>query len=890
MATAAGAVGDDWLPMSSSDPIVHAVLASAQERIRATLDAAVVEVANNLLVLMKSAGTYRERGQLAFAQIHILETRELLLTSFASALRERIDDDVASQADNRGQASTTDWQTIGLVDEGQIEEKISFERIGQLIAHTGEAELRELDAYMSSVLRHGWADPRRNPLRGAVLGRALHKAIEKITDEADTQKIFGRELGQAMANAMPACFREIVGDLQKRGIKKTDLAMRAADEFSARPQKAAGSSFDELRKQWEASWIGRVPNEQPPPRSWEASILGRFNDIDPLPRDADGESSAALLDRLIRGGMPGTIGPAGGTRPSAAAAADAELMKLLRRLNGGGTYMGEFDALPRDTGYGSDNGELPLDAAHDDFTPTRPGVPLGAAYEQPPSNGFSGLMARNLIRAHRAELLQATRGQLDHLVIDVVSSLFDQILSDARVPPEMARQLARLQLPVLRAALADNSFFSSRRHPVRRFINRVGSLACAFDSFDGGPAKQLLDRTRALVDEIVDGDFDELDLYEAKLLELERFVADQTHAEIRASAAAATLRGKELEWRVQQRFSERLRGALEPLALPAFLLEFLIGAWAQAIVMATRREGADAAYPLRLRKTATDLVKSVQPKRSPAERKDFVARLPALMAELTQTMKFVDWPQAAQDEFFGQLVTHHAGSLKGAQKSELDHNMLMRSLEAAFRTPVPSADEAAEAAPEGTALPALEQRFSLEEELAIGLVSEHEVDWSHAVAAAVSATAPVAAPVRPPQPAPALAIAGGVASLPLIDTAALKPVDVAAAPEPIELPDSPELASGPQLRDHLQLGFSYQLNLKNEWQKVRLTYMSPARSLFLFSHGAKNRETVSMTARTLGRLCAAGRMRAFENAFLVDRATQRARQQLAKSARGAAAH
>src|SRR6185295_1110607 len=224
---------------------------------------------------------------------------------------------------------------------------------------------------------------------------------------------------------------------------------RPADESLARPQKAAGAAFEEVRRQWEASWIGRMPSEQAPLRSWEASILGRFNDVDPMPRDADVESSAALLDRLIRGGMPGTIGPPGGTRPSAAAAADAELIKLLRRLNGGGTYLGEFDALPRDTGYGSYNGELAAEATHEDFTPTRPGVPLGVAYEQPPSNGLSGLMAVNLIRAHRAELLQATRGQLDHLVIEVVSSLFDQILSDARVPPEMARQLARLQLPVL---------------------------------------------------------------------------------------------------------------------------------------------------------------------------------------------------------------------------------------------------------------------------------------------------------------------------------------------------------------------------------------------------------------------------------------------------------
>ena len=75
------------------------------------------------------------------------------------------------------------------------------------------------------------------------------------------------------------------------------------------------------------------------------------------------------------------------------------------------------------------------------------------------------------------------------MVIDVVGSLFDQILSDPKVPPQMARQIARLQLPVLRAALGDATFFSSRRHPVRRFVNRIASLACAFDDLDDDPAR-----------------------------------------------------------------------------------------------------------------------------------------------------------------------------------------------------------------------------------------------------------------------------------------------------------------------------------------------------------------------------------------------------------------
>ena len=282
---------------------------------------------------------------------------------------------------------------------------------------------------------------------------------------------------------------------------------------------------------------------------------------------------------------------------------------------------------------------------------------------------------------------------------------------------------------------------------------------------------------------------------------------------------------------------------------------------------------------------------SIQPKRSLEERKQFVVSLPGLMSELTHGMKSVEWPQAAQDEFFGQLISQHSGSLKGTARSDLDHNMLVRTLEAAFRTPVPTAEEAAaEPEPEQAAVevPVVEQRFSAAEGQAIGLISEGEIDWSRhpanearaAMAKRAAETAAAALPTRrkrrPRSTFPRCRSDGDV-PFPTLSherpkNDASKPPADPAMEEPVE---SPELAPGPQLREHLQLGFTYQLNLKDHWEKVRLTYMSPGRTLFLFAHGAKGRETISMTARTLGRLCEGGRMRAFENAFLIDRATQR---------------
>jgi hypothetical protein len=887
--------------MSLSDSSTTAALAAAQDKIRACAAPIVVEVANVLLMQMKSAATYRERGELAFAQIHILESRELFLASFAAALSNCVADDiVAKHESGPAENAQTNWESISLVNEDQVEERISFGRIGQLISHRCEAELRELDGYMGTLLQTGWADPDRNPLRGSVLGLALYKAIEKITEEPVTQKIFGRELGQALAKAMPACYRSIITELQQLGVRPTELSIRQTDVFNARAgtQRAwPGAAFDEARKAWEASWQGRLGAENPgAARDWERSILGRH--VDPIADGSDPESSSSLLDRLVRGAMPRWYGATqGGPRVPGAAEADVELMNLLRRLSGGASYRGDPDPRPP----ASDYDPFTHDGDFDFGSSTRPGVPLGAYQVQPPSNGLSGLMAANLIRSHREELMRASRGKLDQLIIEVVSSLFDQILSDARVPPQMARQIARLQLPVLRIALVDGSFFSSRRHPIRRFINRIASLACAFDSFESGPALELLEQVSGLVKEIVDGDFDQLQLYDAKLLELERFVAERTHAEIRESAAAATLRGKELEWRVQQRFSRSLFNALEPLALPAFVRDFLAGVWGQAIVMASRGDGAESTHAQALRRTGVALVTSIQPKRSLEERKQFVVSLPGLMSELTEGMKFVGWPQAAQDEFFGQLISQHSGSLKGTPRSELDHNMRVRNLEAAFRTPVPSAEEAAaEPEPEQAEVPVIEQRFSAAEGRAIGLISESEIDWSRhpanearAALAKREAAAAAAQASDPARPASVDAAPGDVATgdvpFPALshreEIATAKPAQDAAAEEPVE---SPELAPGPQLREHLQLGFSYQLNLKDQWEKVRLTYMSPGRTLFLFAHGAKGRETISMTARTLARLCAGGRMRAFENAFLIDRATQRTRQQLAGLGRNGA--
>jgi hypothetical protein len=402
---------------------------------------------------------------------------------------------------------------------------------------------------------------------------------------------------------------------------------------------------------------------------------------------------------------------------------------------------------------------------------------------------------------------------------------------------------------------------------VRRFVNRIASLACAFDDFDEGPGKQFLDRVRNLVQEIVEGDFDQIEIYAAKLAALETFIADQTHGEAQQQGAVSTLGDKETELRLQQRYMLQLQSALKPLALPDYLRDFLSQVWSQAMVLAVSRDGAASDRATRYRRVGRDLVMSVQAKGSLALRKKFLMQLPPLMKDLNEGLALVGWPEGAQREFFGKLLPAHAESLKGQPQSELDHNMMVKQLEAIFSLAVPGIESlsAADPVPEVDA-EMIAQRFSPEEAKRVGLVTESAVDWSGSIDIDLSAEADTGANTS----------TGAETENSTLSTLSGIDVDLSLA-----MADPAEPSRGPQLMDHIKLGFAYQMHMKDEWQKVRLAHVSSGRSFFVFTRGKKHQETISVTARMLARMCETGRLRAVESAYLMERATLRARKQLA---------
>lgn len=72
----------------------------------------------------------------------------------------------------------------------------------------------------------------------------------------------------------------------------------------------------------------------------------------------------------------------------------------------------------------------------------------------------------------KAKVIAARENQ----IIDVSNSIFDTILTDVQIPDNMQNWLARMEMPVLKMAINDESLFVDRDHLVRQVVNKIAQL------------------------------------------------------------------------------------------------------------------------------------------------------------------------------------------------------------------------------------------------------------------------------------------------------------------------------------------------------------------------------------------------------------------------------
>ncbi|WP_304640591.1 DUF1631 domain-containing protein [Pseudomonas sp.] len=228
--------------------------------------------------------------------------------------------------------------------------------------------------------------------------------------------------------------------------------------------------------------------------------------------------------------------------------------------------------------------------------------------------------------------------RVDDDVINLVSMLFDFILDDRNLPAALKALVGRLQLPILRVAIADKSFFSLSSHPARRLLNDLARATMGWNDHDDLGKDQLHQLLEDMVGKLLTEPEPQAQLFERLHAGLQSFVeAEQRRAgrfeQRTRDAEEGRARIEAARFRVASLLNDLLLGR----TLPVLVVDFLRDSWSQIMQMVWLREGDSSADWRQAAESAAQLIASIEPclpEQVDARRQSNRALLAALAAQL----------------------------------------------------------------------------------------------------------------------------------------------------------------------------------------------------------------------------------------------------------------
>lgn len=347
--------------------------------------------------------------------------------------------------------------------------------------------------------------------------------------------------------------------------------------------------------------------------------------------------------------------------------------------------VGAFPDVPPDVGawLASRQSSLPVD----DFVPPTP----------------------NVLRALKSTSLGQQMGQMDTVTLDIVSMLFDQIFGDGRIPAAMKALIGRLQIPMLKVAVLDKTFFSRKTHPARHMLDTLGELSMGLgDGF--GPGTPLHQRVDGIITQLIEQFEDDFGVFDRITADLQTLIGELNQKADQAgkSESKRILDKERLE--VARLFAQNeMKARIEGHELPRAVLRFLSTEWMKLLILAYAKGGRESKAWTSLVETLDILVWSLTPKFTVDERKRLVSILPGLLKRLGKGMEVIGTDRLVRERFNAVLMRCHSRAIAGGSVTDLFQRSASSTASQASRAsapPVPRpesrASETGIAAPDAT--------------------------------------------------------------------------------------------------------------------------------------------------------------------------------------------
>ncbi|HVP86707.1 MAG TPA: DUF1631 family protein [Casimicrobiaceae bacterium] len=246
----------------------------------------------------------------------------------------------------------------------------------------------------------------------------------------------------------------------------------------------------------------------------------------------------------------------------------------------------------------------------------------------------AALLPLNRIPWIRAAVEDKVTNPTDKITIDVIKLLFDYIFRDPSIPESLRSLFGKLQVPILKAALLDRTFFSDKKHPARRLLDHLAAAAVGATSDEAYRTGFELVAT-GVIDEVCRDFKVDVAVFDAADAKLQEFVEaeqrktasalDHDVAEALAVEAAEADRAE-----VRALVRDKLTGITVPFEVRAFAETV----WADYLTQLRERHGAQSEAWKSGVQTLDDLLWSITAKERNAQKARLAKMVPGLVRGL----------------------------------------------------------------------------------------------------------------------------------------------------------------------------------------------------------------------------------------------------------------
>jgi hypothetical protein len=483
---------------------------------------------------------------------------------------------------------------------------------------------------------------------------------EQVSPQFDTlrqrtQSLEGQELGSSDILRAEAVCLLLVEQWVEAGLPRTDLqtavepVQRELANLLQKQYQAVNAFYVEQGVTAQTDLRGRVRRTEG--GGTDTGAAGLASQALAQSREAVAAARASAIGAPQHAGRMPPPSPAQHGMPTAFATGITPLARARQRAQG---VMGQLRRLLTQPATGYDMVNAPPASAALAHALTAHRVQADTYY-----SGIATLMEdyspaalvqmASAVRDRSTELKKKASTAGEKAIIEVVALMFQSILAEDRIPPAVRVWFARLQVPVLRVALAEPEFFSNLSHPARQLIDRMGACVMGFDatSITGSALEAEIRRVVQVIEQYPETGrrvfqlvYDEFEKFLSKFL-------TEKQATLRLVSVAQQVEQKET---LAIQYTIELRTMLKDMPVRDEIREFLFKTWAEVLALSAVRDGAQHEDTIAYKRTAADLVWAASAKPHRSDRAQVIQNLPSLLQRLRQGLDILGISGAPQDE------------------------------------------------------------------------------------------------------------------------------------------------------------------------------------------------------------------------------------------------